>query len=280
MKGLSRILLLVVLAVLPCWGSSLDDDIRQRQADLAAIKTLVEPKILPLLVHSDLRLWVSQRVLESIPNLYNAQAQKTFKYQATDHSGDFLTGKLDWPGCDTDHETVSHNDFWASLDIPSVAVHYIEGIVKVSARYHLVAGGTIHLKITCLLVPIGEDIEFKTFLDGNFAADLVLSSSEADALVYSLTIVEPARIETTANLTSEDLPLPRSFAIPFSYSFNIPRGAIAKGSVPNLFRGGGEIGWAGPAEFHRRYAFVIREISSRGQADGYAMTANANISWE
>ena len=276
MRLFIQIVVPFVLAASPCLGASLDDQLKQRQAELVKIKNLVDPKAAPLLQQYDLRLWLSRNMLEAIPHSYNSQPYKTFKYQATGSEGDIVADDPDIPGCGSYHISLSHTDLQASLDLPSITLHYLGAFLRSRARYHLFSAGTVHFKITCGFT-IADDLEFKSWKDGELAADITLSSTEANTLVYTVSNLVPETFQLTANVAPEELP--RALAIPVSFSFDIPKGGLTKGVIPNLFRGEGDISLASPVEFRRRYLFSIRNITPRSDSNGYAMQANAAIQW-
>jgi len=272
-------------------GADLDQQIMERQAEIAAAQAQLAPLLVPIIVSdADLRIWLSARIISVVTSAYNQQQDHTLHYQATSEQGRLKNSTGGALGCgwyvDVHNGNAAQADMtvnnitanWSSSGSEAMALNFIFGAsAQIDGHVNGPAGpcSILHPWPTCdcpIGGGLGSSVGTSANKSGSFGGVISFTSSPTSWLLYTLAITTPSSIPLTIDVSLQHI---GTIGIPTSIA--VPNGVVTAGSAASVFSGSGAVKVGTPPILNKSYDVAVTPTSSVPDATGYAAKAKADV---
>jgi hypothetical protein len=286
----SRVIgIILLLTYQVALGQSLDDQIKAKQKQIAALQSQLDPKVTPLLVDSNLRFFVSNTVLDLIWTEYDQQPNKTFHYHETLQEGQLVNSNGGLLGCGYYAELQGAT---GDVSVPQISSSYqSNGTIALQTSFNAEVQGQVlaHVKgppgPCSILHPLptcdcqlGGGFGTSAHLDAQkgspLGAIVTFTANSGSWLNYDVGSLTPSGLDVTISISLQYI---GSIGIPTH--FDLPQSSVLHGSAPNVFQGNGTVAVGPPVNFSKSYNVTVTPSAVVADAKGYAAKAAATISW-
>lgn len=293
------------LAAASAMADSLDDQIKQKQKEVDALQKQVDPKVAPLLVDSDIRVWVASSILTTVTAAYNDQPNHHFHFGSTGEGGQIKNSNGGGVGCgwyvalEPNSECrpgQSPHSACGDLDAPKLSpTYHPDGSFTIAADYNFSFAAQVHGHVKgpagpcSLLHPLptcdcpigggaGTSVHAEAANVGTVTGDVQITADATSWLVYNVKLASPPSIHTDLKI---DLQKPGggSFTVQVPVDTPLPPEVLAAGNGGQAFNRDGELVVGNPPIVDRKYHITLTPANVKADATGYSVKASAEVTW-